>query len=59
MVASLIPSQGTCLDCRFDPWSGHIQEELIDVSLSLPSSLKAMEKCLQMRIKKMDNWKTT
>ena len=24
-VASLIPSQGTCLGCGFGPWLGHIQ----------------------------------
>ena len=23
-VAGLIPGQGTCLGCGFDPWSGHV-----------------------------------
>ena len=34
-VAGLIPGQGTYLGCGFDPQLGSIQEQLIDVSLSL------------------------
>ena len=38
-VASLIPSQSTCLGCRFDPdWSMY-RRQPIDTSLSLHSSL--------------------
>ena len=33
-VASSISSQGTGLGCGFGPHSGHVQEEMIDVSLS-------------------------
>ena len=35
-VASLIPSQGTCLGCRPGPqWGAHERQPHIDVSLSL------------------------
>ena len=35
-VASLIPSQGTCLGCRLDPQSGACERQPhIDVSLTL------------------------
>ena len=27
-VASSIPSQGTCLGCKFGPWLGHVQEAM-------------------------------
>ena len=49
MIASLIPSQGTCLGCGFSPWSGHVQEATdtcFSPSLlpSLPISVK-INKC--------------
>ena len=31
----LIPSQGTCLGCRFGPWLGCVERQLIDVFLTL------------------------
>ena len=33
-VASLIPSQGTCLDCRPGPWLGACKRQLVDISLT-------------------------
>ena len=67
-VTGSISSPGTYPACRFDPWSGCVQEgswsmllSHIDVSLSLPFlSLKAMKKkCPLVRILKIywkKNW---
>ena len=38
-VVGLIPSQGTCLGCRFSPSWVVYKRQLIDVSLPLSSSL--------------------
>ena len=44
-VAGLIPSQGTCLGCGFNPWSGHMREAIdrcfsSTLAPSLPLCLK-------------------
>ena len=57
-VAGSIPGQGTCLGCGFDPWLGAHRRQPADVSLhidiflSLSLSLKIIETCLWVRIKK-------
>ena len=54
-VAIFIPSQGTCLGCRFDPWSGYLREATDQcfspsLSPSLPLSLKINNYFLKRKI---------
>ena len=57
-AAHSIPSQGTCLGCGFNPWSGHREAtdwcfSDLDVSLSLSSALSGInEYILEWGLKK-------